>query len=275
MHKYFGWKSFLTEAGIFLLAQILGLATGFALLQKEIIPQMTDVSSIATFIITFIIATAILLIILKFYKGKSFFKLFFILLLIVGADLVFSAFIPGALSKVLALALVALWLLLPIIFIHNMTILIAIAGIGTSLGLVLSLPIVLILLAALSIYDVVAVFTTKHMVTMFKDLMNRGVILSIIVPVHLKNMFLNLKKVKLGEGFMLLGTGDIAFPLILAVSALRISLAGAVGAMLGSIVGLFLIYILLVTQPQRRALPALPPIAVCSFLGFLIASRFF
>ena len=72
-------------------------------------------------------------------------------------------------------------------------------------------------------------------------------------------------------GFLLLGTGDIAFPLIFAVSVLNVSLISAISVALGSIVGAALVFYLLIHQPVKRAIPALPPIALCSILGFLVS----
>lgn len=265
-------KVLATELSIFLLVQLVGLFTASQLIKNRAdtylnIPEISMVS----FALSFIIAVSLIFLAIKFLKGKFGFKLLFVFLIVVGSKTVFNSIFPDFISNLLALAVVALWVALPYVWMHNVAIILAISGISAELGFAVSLPTVLILLALLSIYDVIAVYRTKHMITMFKDLMQRGVVLSIIVPVKIKDFMKKTEVAQPRKGFLFLGTGDLAFPLIFAVTALKFSFISAVLIIAGATVGAIVVFYLLVSQAQRRALPALPPIAICSILGFIIS----
>jgi len=128
---------------------------------------------------------------------------------------------------------------------------------------------VLVILLVLSVYDIIAVYGTKHMVRMFKGFFKRGLMLSIIVPMRISDIGKSVK-VKPGRGrFLILGTGDIAFPVIFSVSALNFGLRSSFAVIAGSLVGLLAIHFIL--SRRRRPIPALPPIALFSVLGFFIS----
>ena len=159
----------------------------------------------------------------------------------------------------------------PRIWIHNLAIILGLAGISATIGLDL-LPLgVVVILIILSIYDYIAVYRTKTMVKMFKGLLARGVIFSIIIPEHVKNWFVETRKVKPKEGFMFLGTGDIALPMIFAASALKESIISSMAIIIGALIGLMMIHVLFRLQKRREPMPALPPIAFFSILGYLIS----
>lgn len=130
---------------------------------------------------------------------------------------------------------------------------------------------------ALSIYDFIAVFKTKHMVSMFKDLLKRGVPLAIVVPeepMAFKENVQKISKAKLRETdkkVLMLGTGDLAFPALFAVSAFAANgLAAALAIIAGSIVGLVFNHYLL-TIKKFKFIPALPFIALFSAIGYFVA----
>lgn len=69
---------------------------------------------------------------------------------------------------------------------------------------------------------------------------------------------------------MILGSGDIIMPLILASSVAGLhGLAGGLTVILFSMAGLFLTFWLFVSQRTRRPMAALPPIAVMAIIGYL------
>jgi len=162
---------------------------------------------------------------------------------------------------------------------QNIAIVIAIAGISAQLGVLLTVPAVIILLVGLSFYDVWAVFKTKHMVSMAKGLIHRGMMPMIVMPADWRDFARSMKEVtteKLRPSrtpslkYMMLGTGDLAFPLVFAVSALSYSLFSAYAVVMGALVGIFVIHFLMITK-KFKALPALPPIAAGSIIAFAIS----
>ncbi len=263
-------KPLFIELFLFAAAQIIGIYTAYnlILLKPELIPAEI---SLFNFIIAFLIATSAILLALKFFKGQIGFKLLFIFLIGIGSKTIFQTFTTEIIAISLAIIIIAMWLLLKYILIHNLVLILAIAGIGATLGLSISLPAVILLLSALSLYDVLAVYKTQHMISMFKNLMSKGVLLSLVAPEKLSGFLQETSSIKLGKGFVLLGTGDVAFPLILAVSALTLGLRSSLFVFAGSLVGVIAVYLLLTYQTQHRALPALPPIAGFSLLGLLLS----
>ncbi len=269
--RHINWGAFLTESSIFLSIQVLGLFVGFKLLEKLKPLAFVETISITEFFVAFLLATAVLLITLKFIKHRMVFKLLFIFLIIIGSKIVFESIFPALFAGILAILVLLAWLMIPTILTQNIAMIFTIAGISASVGVALSVPVILIMLAILSIYDVFAVYKTGHMVKMFKNLLKKGVMLAIVVPAKLSNISQKIADITPGKGVMMLGTGDIAFPLMFAVSVLKISWVASVGVVLGAWVGLLIIYIMLSAQRERRPMPALPPIALCSLLGFLVS----
>ncbi len=258
------------ELSVFFIIQFFGLFIAKRLLERNYISELPTVSAFS-FAIGFVIATAFILLAAKFLKSGVGFKLLFVMLIVIGSQTFFNAFFPKYLSYALAMTVLLLWLAFPFVLVHDFIILFAVGGISAQLGLSMDVMHVLILFAALSIYDVIAVYKTKHMIKMFKKLVHHGVYLAIIIPFKLKDFFKNTKKAKPGKDFLMLGTGDLAFPLILATACLKVSLLSSIFVILGAAVGVTVIFYMLVSQTDRKAMPALPPIALGSFIGYLLS----
>lgn len=264
----------LYELVLYSAIQAFGLLVGYRLSRSVVFSQQVVQFTPLDFVAAFLIATAFFFIFLKFLKRATFFKILFLFLIVAGSKVAFSAFFNNAISSILTVGVVLLWVALPYVTVHNFVILMTISGISASIGLGLRPGMVIIILAVLSLYDVIAVYKTKHMVTMFNKLLEKGVIMSIVVPKTQAARKGKVKDVRPGGGFMLLGTGDIAFPLIFAISALSISFKASIFIILGSLVGVAVVNQLLVSQSERRAIPALPPIALFSILGFFASILF-
>jgi len=131
--------------------------------------------------------------------------------------------------------------------------------------------IIIIILMFLAVYDFLAVYKTKHMVEMFRKLVESKVYFSLIIPANFMSLFKKTKKVTPASEFMFLGTGDLALPAIFVVSALKISLKTSLLTALGAIFGLILLYIIFIAQKERQPMPGLPPIVLGSLVGFLVA----
>ena len=259
-----------SELLLFALIQFLGIYAASVLILRRPEILATPEISLAVFTMIFLLSVLFIFLAMRFVKHRIGFKLLFVFLIVIGSKAIFSAFFSDLVASILALAIVALWVALPYVLIHNITLIFAIAGISTELGFALSFGSVLILLGLLSVYDVIAVYRTKHMVKMFTGLMEKGLILSLVIPIT-KSWLTRTETVRPRQGFLLLGTGDIAFPLIFAVSVVKISIMSSLFIAVGATIGAALVFYLLIHQTQRRAIPALPPIALCSIAGFLVS----
>ncbi len=265
------WQLFLNESIMFLIIQAIGLYVGYwFFLQRTIIPAETA-SSIFTFLVSFAVATAGLILLLKFFKTRIFFKFLLAFLIFVGAETVFLTFVPEEAAILLAIELVILRFMWPNVFSQNLALIFAVAGISATLGLFFSFEAVLVILAVLSVYDVIAVYRTQHMITLFKGLLEKGVPFSIIVPDRAGDVKAHVKEAQPGTGrFLLLGTGDIAFPIVFAVAALKFGVLTSISVIFGAFVGLFFIHLILM-QKKIGAIPALPPIVFFSLIAFVIS----
>ncbi len=266
------WKLFANEAFLFLTVQILGLYVGYNLFASKIIIPLEVQGSIVTFLIAFTVSTTLLLVMLRYFKRSPFvLKALFAFLVFVGAETVFSTFIPEIFALALAIALIAARFYYPTVLTQNLAIIISIAGISATLGMLFPVAAVLVILAILSVYDFIAVYKTKHMLTLFKGLMESGVPFSIVVPDSAEGANAQLSTAQPGKGkFLMLGTGDLAFPIIFAVSALSFGLYYSISILAGAFVALFAIHVIL-ARKKTGAIPALPPIAFFSALAFAIA----
>jgi len=276
MARDYRWGLFLNEISLFFLVQALGLYVGYKLFLTEQIIALGASSSIITFLTSFTISTIALVLVIKYFKPSGLFKLLFAFLIFVGAETVFGVFIPvGYLGVALAAILVALRFYHPTVLTQNLALIIAIAGISANLGLLFPLSAVLVILAILSVYDVIAVYQTKHMLTLFKGLLDSGTPFAIIVPDKNISVHESIANAKPGTGkFLMLGTGDLAFPIIFAVSALPMGIAHSLAILAGSLVGMLSVHIIL-TQKKTGAIPALPPIIFASLIAFIISLYLF
>jgi len=261
------------ELVLFAVIISLGLASGLRYYAAVPIEKMETGFSIWWFLGSFAVAVVIILLVIKFVKAKLPYKVLISMMIFIGSIYVLNAFVDIIPSAVIAAGLIGLYWSARNIAVHNLVIVIAIAGVSVYLGLLLPAMAVLVLLAVLSVYDVIAVFKTKHMITMFKHMAERGAMFSLIIPHGSMTSKGKVKDIKLGKsskdrGAVIIGTGDAAFPTILAVSAATYGVGVSICVGIGALVGLVAVHFIL--MKTQRPLPALPPIALGSAAGFLI-----
>jgi presenilin-like A22 family membrane protease len=266
---------FLFEIGFFILVQIFGILSAFKIfkiLNVEKIP--VEPVSPFEFIIGFAFATILILLAIRFLKFKTgrniLFKAFFILAISFGSFLFFSLWTDDLFALILLTLLISLWLFRPNVLVHNFLLFSGMVGIGSILGLRLEPLMVILLLILLSIYDFIAVYKTKHMIKMAKGMIESGAILGLILPPTISGFKANLKEVSPGGRFLILGGGDIIFPLILCVSLIPQGILPSLIVAFFATLGLASSFYLFISQKVRKPIPALPPIALFSIIGFLI-----
>lgn len=160
---------------------------------------------------------------------------------------------------------------IPMVLPHDLAIMFGIAGISALLGASLTPTVAAVLLAVLSLYDIYAVFRSRHMVAMADRMIESGAVFGFLIPMHWRDLFLTGHQAMKGERVMLLGSGDVGLPLVLAASAVSTSLGAALGAGLGSLLGLGVMHWLFISG-KGRAMAALPPVAAGAIIGYLVAT---
>ncbi len=210
-------------------------------------------------------------------KSAFFFRLILGLAVFAGSQTVFSLLFNEVIVSTLIAVLLTFGVLkAKIVLLHNIGIVLALAGIGAVLGISLKPLSVIILLLILSFYDIIAVYKTGHMVKMAEDMIKSRAIFGLVIPKKFQGWKENLRNVRVpGSEFMILGSGDIVMPLLLIASVIGFhGLASGLVVFLFSMLGLFLTYYLFITQKTRRPMAALPPIAAMSIVGYLVALFF-
>ena len=159
--------------------------------------------------------------------------------------------------------------------------LVTLSGAGSVFGFLFSPWTFMIFMLIIAVYDIVAV-RFGFMVWMADKLSDTATLPAFIFPRKLRDWSLGLSVVRVGDlkdqepaerEYSILGGGDIGFPLMLAVAVyfdIGASAAWLVG--LFAVAGLMAAYLIQVIWLKEKPMPALPPIAVMSLIGWLIAS---
>jgi len=284
--KIFAWSAFL-----FCLIFILGISTGwqaYQLVVMDKLPQaQIEPTSVWHFLAAFAIITAFIFFLSKSYKkGESrkyskeksiIFKIIFIIPIFIGTTFLLNlwartaiGFLGEFLGIILAIILIYKYLTQSSVLIYNLTMVFGLAGVGVLLGLRMEPLWIVFLLVVFSVYDFIAVYQTKHMIEMAKEMMKYRVILGLVVPQKVSDFWISTKQIQPGSGFMILGSGDVAFPLLFCVSLIPEGITNALIVAVFSLVGLFATFGLFIGQKTRKPIPALPLIAFFSIIGFLI-----
>lgn len=245
---------------LFLLVQIVGLFVAYNYYLKDIqFSVFGDPNSIfnAIFIVGYIIfLTGIILILKKYFKSGKYIFVFEFLALFFAIGIIFEIFLPFYLAYFLAVVLlffknkfeskkITLWY-------NNLLLALAIAGAGALLGLGLGILPIIILLALLAIYDIVAVFYTKHMISLAKLIIAKKVSLIFLLP----------SKRRLYR----LGGGDFAIPTAVSSSLFNVLIKSysfsvviipIIFVWISAVLGMFLTFYIL-DKKKIKALPALP-----------------
>ena len=270
------------ELIMFFIVQAIALFVGYTFFKKGLVQQMPVSQALPSFLIAFVIAIVVMVAVLYFLKTPKTFSLFFGFMIFIGTNIVFSAFVPDLIAVILAIIVVVVRFYKPNIITHNIAIFLTIAGVSAQLGLMMPVLAVIVILLVLSVYDYIAVFKTHTMIKMFKQMLQRGAPFAIIVPESPQHFNVQVHKVskekleklkKSGRGksrFLMLGTGDLAFPAVFAVSALvQYNMMTSFAIIAGALVGIVVNHYYL-TQ-KFKAIPALPAIAVFSIIAFVIS----
>ncbi len=260
---------------MFLLAQLIGLVIVKQYLPRETLPfdiekpQMEEQTSFIPLFITIIVATILALILIKF-SAVRLWKLWFFLSVLFTLVIAFAAFIPQIIALILALIL-ALWKVLrPNLYIHNLTELFIYGGLAAIFVPVLSIFSVSILMILIAIYDMIAVWKTKHMIKLAKFQASSKTFAGLLIPYSLKKPKVKKgsKKIMIPVRTAILGGGDIGFPLLFAGVILKTSTF--FNAFIISIFAALALMVLFIIAEKKKFYPAMPFIAVGCFVGYLV-----
>ncbi len=271
------FKFFLSESILFSLTFFLGIlgatkSKKIFSLEKIEIPQI----SLFNFLLSFAIATLFVFFLTKFLKSSlikgKIYKTLFVLTSLFSGTIFFEIFFGEPIALILMLFFVFWWLKKPNVLNQNLLMIFGISGICSILGLSFKPENLILILILLSIYDFLAVYKTRHMVEIAKGMIEQKIIFGFVIPPDFLSFGESVEKIEPGGKFLILGGGDVAFPLLLSVSLIPFGILKATIVSIFSLIGLFFSFLIFFFQKERKPIPALPPIAFFSIIGFLITS---
>jgi len=209
---------------------------------------------------------------------KVLLRLLFALLFSWGAFIATVFYVPLPLAVTIAVAFGAFWFLIPLVWLHNLVLILAASSLGAVFGRFITPWTAMAIILALAVYDFLAV-RFRFMLWMADRLSEVNALPALIIPKDYSEWNSNLKKhgekmieVNPAEReYSILGGGDIAFPCLLTASvyfAQGFKPAGIM-AVLG-LLGLVSVYAIQAIFLKGKPMPALPPIAAFTLVGLLI-----
>jgi len=191
--------------------------------------------------------------------------------LIAGSQFIFSSWLPVPWDIAAAVGVAVLLWRVPRVWVHDIAIVLGIGGIAGVLGLSLTPLVACALLALLAVYDIVSVYRTRHMVTLANRMLDSGAVFGFLVPATFRGFLARRDDALQARSVMMLGSGDIGLPLVLATSAVSQSIGAAVLVAGFSLAGVSAMHWLFAHQRNPAPMAALPPIAVSAILGYTAA----
>ena len=247
----------------------------------------SDPLNLVYFFLTFLVFTALILLISKFWKkravqaivlvatGLLFLYVFYPLLI-----MVVSVEWSLGLSITLAVMLLVMLVKYPEWYIIDISGILTGVGAIAILGISLSIFLVIVLFIGMSIYDAISVYKTKHMIDLADTLVDLRLPIMFVIPKRREYSLVREKKSlkeKLREGeerdAFFMGVGDIVIPGILTVSTFQnISSNGlliAFSVLFGTLLGFILLMAFVIKGKPQAGLPYLCTGAI---LGYLVSS---
>lgn len=280
------WTITILLVGLFLLAQVIGLliisnyidaqktaetgkvewkalpAVGGIGMERPEAPPLISVIYIS---VALIIGTVLILLIIRWQKVMLW-KLWFWLAVVLCLHIAFAAFMKSGYALLLALILGTWKIFRPGILVHNFTELFIYGGLAVIFVPLLTPIAAIVLLLLISVYDMYAVWKSKHMANMAQFQAKSGIFAGLLLPYAPKKIIFKAPKKPGLIRTAILGGGDIGFPLIFAgvvmkTSGLRSSAVVALGASLA-------LFALLYYGQRKRFYPAMPFLTAGCLIGY-------
>lgn len=261
---------------------------------EDLTPRTTGFGSLLYIIIAVALGTAALLLIVRFNK-VGLWKVWFFMAVTIAVGIAFKVLLKEVLPEGVLLEIVP-WLIGAVlallkmyyrnVFVYNLAEIFMYSGIALILAPIFSVFWAVLLLILISIYDMIAVWKSKHMVKMAKFQSNSKMFAGLMIPYHGKQASKRLSGskaaahksgVKAEHKLAVLGGGDVTFPLIFAGAVLRaLIVSGIVPSM-----ALFYSFIIVATTTisltalfmlaeKDKFYPAMPFVSAGCFVGWFI-----
>ncbi|MEM5871772.1 MAG: presenilin family intramembrane aspartyl protease [Candidatus Aenigmatarchaeota archaeon] len=283
---------------IFLLSQIIGLYAlnnsikitetpyGEIILEHEetVIGERPEIYGAETFvyILVAILAGTILILLLTRYEKPNIWKSMFFFAVWITSSITLGVFIDKYLALFVCFLLAFFKVWRPNIWIHNITELLIYAGIVIIFAPLIDLLWISLLLIAVSIYDIIAVWYSKHMISLAEFQTRTKAFAGFMLSYKMKSNEKSKRK-ELEEGYenreevrnAILGGGDIAFPMLFAGVVMESMLMSGfikpiafLNALIIPIICTIVLFLLLFFAKKDKFYPAMPFLTTGCFIGY-------
>jgi len=244
---------------LFLGAQYIGIYINHVYQTKELPlniqrPEIRGTAASLS-ILPIIIFMTILILLLARFKLRKIWKAWFFLAVWFALVISLAAFVDVKLAMVLALLGAVFKVIEVDIYVHNLTELFIYGGLVAIFAPIFTPFSALVLLFLISVYDMVAVWSTKHMIKLAKFQTSLKVFAGLLVPYGKKKA-------------AILGGGDIGFPLLFTVVIYK---SLGLSALIIPLFVALALFLLLVKGKKDRYYPAMPYLSAGCIAGYFIA----
>lgn len=247
-------------------------------------PDIYGPQTFAYILVAILIGTGLILLLVKFRKF-SIWKALFFFAVWMTCSITIGVFINPTLAFIICLFLALFKVYRPNIWIHNFTELFIYAGIAIIFVPLLDMVWAILLLLAISAYDMFAVWKSRHMVNLAefqtKSRAFAGVMLSYKIKAkgkieEVKEKGERVKEVRGEFKSAILGGGDIAFPMIFAGVVMDSLIKGGVlaknfaflNALIIPVIVTAFLFLLLFLAKKDTFYPAMPFLTAGCLIGY-------
>ncbi len=252
--------------------------------ENQVISPDISLGPVIAYFFGVVVVLALVLFFIPLRWLRQVFRVIFALMFGWGVLIVAGLTLPSVAAYALAVIAAVAWLFWARVWLHDLLLLIALAGAGSVFGFLFSPWTFMIFMLIIAVYDVVAV-RFGFMVWMADKMSESDTLPAFIFPKQMSDWKMGLRSVRIGDlkekesgerEYSILGGGDIGFPLMLAVSVFfKTGLGGAVVIGAFALVGLMGAFLIQLLWLKDKPVPALPPIALASLIGFIITELAF
>lgn len=274
----FFWASLIFALGEIVTFAVVLAARDFLEESRAVVPEIS-LELALTYFFGVVVAMGVTLFLIPISKLRLVLKAMFAFLFFWGIFIILWLTLPVQVAVVVALVGGLMWFFKPKIWLHNLLLILTLVSSAVVFGAIIVPWSVLLLLLVISVYDVLAV-RFGYMLWLARKLSQSESLPAFVIPKRISGWNLELKETEIRRliedkaaerEFSILGGGDIGFPLLLIVSVFfAYDFTGSVIVAVFSLVGLGLAYWVQQAYLKGKPLPALAPISLGSFVGFLI-----
>src|SRR3989338_4462927 len=288
----------LVLVGLFLAVQLIGLGTvnSYIKVEKDINGTITiehpdtvicpqpeierKEFSFIPVVIAILVGTALVFLLIRF-RLQRVWKYWFLFAVWITMSVFFGVYIAKYIAITIGLVLALMKIFKPNVFIHNITEIFVYSGITILLLPLLNIVSGFLILFFISIYDMYAVWKSKHMIKLAKFQTKNKIFAGLFIPYKKEKRAkkeIKPKLVKSKGKIAILGGGDLAFPLIFSAAVMEnlILVKGIVKSIAfleTLIITLFVsiaLLLLFFKGKKDRFYPAMPFLSIGCAIGYLV-----